>query len=124
VILAIAGCILWFGRRHLAWSIPGTLAFLLFAAMVLPCLIPARATAQRNACINNLRRIDGAKEVLAKERSLGNEFIPTFSDLVNTNHTRELPKIPLECPGGGTYSIGRIDTLPVCSLSEKGHRLD
>src|SRR4026208_535932 len=39
----------------------------LLAAIAIPNFVKARQTAQKNACINNLRKIDGAKEQWALE---------------------------------------------------------
>src|SRR6201988_5316783 len=39
----------------------------LLAAIAIPNFIKARTTAQKNACISNLRQIDGAKEQWALE---------------------------------------------------------
>jgi prepilin-type N-terminal cleavage/methylation domain-containing protein len=39
----------------------------LLAAIAIPNFVKARQTAQRNACISNLRQIDGAKEQWALE---------------------------------------------------------
>ena len=41
----------------------------LLAAIAIPNFVKARTTAQRNACINNLRQIDGAKEQWALENN-------------------------------------------------------
>src|SRR5438477_12065760 len=39
----------------------------LLAAIAIPNFVRARTTSQRNACINNLRQIDGAKQQWALE---------------------------------------------------------
>ena len=39
----------------------------LLAAIAIPNFVKARATSQQNACINNLRQIDGAANELALE---------------------------------------------------------
>src|SRR5436190_433463 len=39
----------------------------LLAAIAIPNFIKARQTSQQNACINNLRQIDGAKQQCAME---------------------------------------------------------
>ena len=41
----------------------------LLAAIAIPNFIRARTTSQQNACINNLRQIDGAKQQWALENS-------------------------------------------------------
>ena len=42
----------------------------LLAAIAIPNFVRARETAQANACINNLRQIDGAKDQAALENGL------------------------------------------------------
>jgi hypothetical protein len=48
--------ILWFGRKRLSVIIPISVGFMLLAAIIIPGFIPLRHVAQRNACVNNLRR--------------------------------------------------------------------
>ena len=45
----------------------------LLAAIAIPSFVKARNTSQQNACINNLRQIDGAKEqwAMAAKKSDG-----------------------------------------------------
>ena len=40
----------------------------LLAAIAIPNFVKARSTSQMNACINNLRQIDGAKQQWALEK--------------------------------------------------------
>ncbi len=72
--------------------------------------------AQINACINNLRQIDGAKQQWALERRAAATAIPTAQDL--TPYFRGgMPT----CPGGGQYSINAVNVPPTCSIP--GHAL-
>jgi outer membrane lipoprotein-sorting protein len=81
----------------------------------------ARATPleveQRNACINNLRQIDAAKNEFALEKGKTNGAAVTEADI-----TPYLPggKLPT-CPSGGTYTIGKVGENPTCSIP--GHEL-
>jgi len=84
-------------------------------AIVIPTFMRARLTRSENACINNLRLIDGAKQQWALEYRKLNSDIPTFNDLrpyVGSGAASELPR----CPLGGTYIIGCIDEDPKCSI--------
>jgi hypothetical protein len=91
----------------------------MLAAIAIPNFVKARATSQENACINNLRQIDAAKNEWALEKSKKNGDVCTADDLkpyirlVNG----ELPK----CPQGGTYTIGPVGEKPTCSIP--GHQL-
>ena len=88
----------------------------LLAAIAIPNFVKARTTAQKNACINNLRQIDGAKEqwALEKKKSAGSASVDAE---INDYIKGGLPK----CPSGGTYTFNAVDTAPACSVD--GHSL-
>src|ERR1700712_3233301 len=91
----------------------------LLAAIAIPNFVRARETAQKNACINNLRQIDGAKEqwALEQKKSAGSDTsaaTAAINDYIKGNAT---PK----CPAGGTYTYGNVDAPPTCSID--GHSL-
>lgn len=90
----------------------------LLAAIAIPNFVKARGTAQKNACINNLRQVDGAKEqwALENKKSAGST---TDATAVNGYIKGGAPA----CPGGGTYTYAVVDTNPSCSLSASGHTL-
>src|SRR5690242_8322841 len=77
----------------------------LLAAIAIPNYVKARGTTQKNACIKNLRQIDGAKQQWAIEtkKSAGT---PTVVSEVNAYIKAGAPV----CPGGGTYTYGDTDT--------------
>jgi outer membrane lipoprotein-sorting protein len=80
----------------------------------------ARANSQRNACITNLRQIDGAKNEFALEKGKKNGDPVTEADIkpyIKLDANGNLPK----CPAGGTYTIGKVGELPTCSIA--GHAL-
>lgn len=85
----------------------------LLAAIAIPNFVKARGTAQRNACINNLRQIDGAKEQWALEakKKTGD---PVDEAAVNEYMKGGAP----ECPASGTYTYAAIGTLPTCSVTD------
>ena len=86
----------------------------LLAAIAVPNFVKARQASQKNACIANLKQIDGAKATWALEMKKNNADTPTTSDLYgSTNYIRDEPK----CPGGGTYTLNAVDTKPACSLA-------
>jgi len=91
----------------------------LLAAIAIPNFITARKTAQSNACINNLRQIDGAKQQWALETNQSGTATPT-STLLQPYLGRGTAGQWPQCPGNGQYAIGDITVQPVCSLGSAG----
>lgn len=87
------------------------------AAIAVPNFVKARETAQRNACINNLRQIDGAREQYWLENNT--KEVPTLDALSGPDGA--IRTYPI-CPAGGTYDVGSSDETPSCSVP--GHELD
>jgi len=87
----------------------------MLSAIAIPNFVKARATSQENACINNLRQIDGAKNEWALENNKKATDVPTKADLLP--YLRSWPV----CPQGGTYTIGAVGDKPTCSIP--GHEL-
>jgi prepilin-type N-terminal cleavage/methylation domain-containing protein len=85
----------------------------LLAAIAIPNFIKARKTAQMNACINNLRQIDGAIQQWALENKKDSAATVAFTDISG------YLKNSVVCPSGGTtfansYTIVDVATKPVC----------
>lgn len=89
----------------------------MLSAIAIPNFVKARATAQQNACINNLRQIDAAKQQWALENNKKSTDTPTWDDL--KPYLRG--PVPLICPAGGTYAINAVSEPPTCSIP--GHKL-
>jgi hypothetical protein len=87
--------------------VPGMLA-----AIAIPNFVKARATSQQNACINNLRQIDAAKQQWALENNKKITDTPTWDDI--KPYLRG--PVPLYCPAGGTYTINAVGEKPTCSI--------
>ena len=87
----------------------------LLAAIAIPNFVKARSTSQQNACINNLRQLDAAKNQWALEKGKKDGDVPTKEDLMP--HLRKWPV----CPQGGTYTINTVGKPPECSIP--GHAL-
>lgn len=91
----------------------------LLAAIAIPNFIKARATSQQNACINNLRQIDGAINEWALETGQSNgatvAAVATVSAYIKLNSNNSVPG----CPANGTYSTTTVGANPqvACSLS-------
>ena len=87
----------------------------LLAAVAIPNLVKARKSAQRQACINNLKAIDGAKSIWALEMKKTDSDVPADSDLFGPGKNID-PKP--SCPAGGTYDIRSVGEKPTCSVAE------
>jgi prepilin-type N-terminal cleavage/methylation domain-containing protein len=89
----------------------------LLAAIAIPNFVKARATSQANACINNLRQIDGAAQqwALEKGQQTGSTInYPTdLTPYIKLNSASSVPP----CPAGGSYADGSVGAIPTCSLS-------
>ena len=86
----------------------------LLAAIAIPNFIKARETAQINACIENLRQIDSAKQQWAIEQKMTSTDTPAAADLddyIKGTYAN------LECPASGAYTIGDMSTDPLCSVA-------
>jgi len=88
----------------------------LLAAIAIPNFVKARATAQANACINNLRQIDAAANQFALEQGKTTgatiNYPGDLTPYIKMNAGSAIPP----CPAGGIYSDGTVGTPPVCSL--------
>jgi len=88
----------------------------LLAAIAIPNFVKARTTSQQNACINNLRQMDGAVQQWALEtkQSAGQTVASTdITPYIKLDSNNNLPA----CPAGGTYSFNTVADAPKCSLS-------
>ena len=93
--------------------------FLLLVVMVLisvPNCIKSPYTAPRNACINNLRQIDAAKQQWGIDQNKQKSDTPAWDDV--TPYLKS--GIPV-CPEGGTYMLNKLEERPTCSIPE--HKL-
>ena len=87
----------------------------LLAAIAIPNFVRARATSQANACINNLRQIDGAIQQWALETKQNPSAAVAFSNI------SDYLKNSVACPSGGTnfansYSISTVTNKPTCTI--------
>ena len=94
----------------------------LLAAIAIPNFVKARTTAQKNACINNLRQIDGAKEQWAlEEKKAAGATVDAAAETAINKYIKG--NAEPKCPAGGDYTYQNVDTPPTCSLSADGHSL-
>jgi prepilin-type N-terminal cleavage/methylation domain-containing protein len=89
----------------------------LLAAIAIPNFVKARATSQANACINNLRQIDGAAQQWALEKGKTTGTAITMNtDLTPYIKLNSASSIP-PCPAGGSYNVTSVGAVPTCTLS-------
>src|SRR6476646_4360942 len=93
----------------------------LLAAIAIPNFVKARTLSQKNACIANLKQVDGAKATWALEMKKNTADTVADADLFGaTLYIKDKP----ECPGGGTYSLGNVAAKILCTLgTSAGHSL-
>jgi hypothetical protein len=113
--LAIAGLVT--GYLGIAWAI---IFIPMMMAIAIPNFVKARDTSMQNACINNLRQIDAAKNEWALENNKTNGAPVTEADIKPYIKLRPNEDF-LKCPAGGIYTIGAVGEIPTCSVP--GHKL-
>lgn len=84
----------------------------LLMAIAVPYFMKSRTSGQNSSCIENLKKIESAKEQWAMEFGKISTDTPISSDLC-PSYLETYPS----CPGGGTYTIGNMSTRPVCSVA-------
>ena len=94
----------------------------LLAAIAIPNFVRARTTSQQNACINNLRQVDGAVQQWALEQKKD-----PAATVAETDVTPYL-KNSVICPSGGTtfadsYAVTTVAARPTCSKVSSSHIL-
>jgi prepilin-type N-terminal cleavage/methylation domain-containing protein len=95
----------------------------LLAAIAIPNFVRARQTAQSNACINNLRQIDNAKQQWALENggkstdSVSTTNVLTYVGKSGLGGTDVCCPLAVKGTPLGNYSagIGTVGTLPQCA---------
>jgi hypothetical protein len=96
--------------------------------MAIPNFVHARQVAQTNACISNLRNIDGAKQQWALEQRKQDADTPLGSDLqpyLGRTAGGELPACPADMAQtfATSYSPQSVGSRPVCLIISATHVL-
>lgn len=90
----------------------------LLAAIAIPNFVKARAKSQQNACITNLKQLDGAVQQWAVENKKTTTDTYTFANITDFLKGSVMP----QCPAGGTYTEGAtVAGDPTCNIP--GHTL-
>ena len=100
----------------------------LLAAIAIPNFVHARTTSQNNACINNLRQIDGAKQQWALETKAAATATPSDANLqpyMGRGSNGALPTCPLDATAtfDTSYVINTIQLAPTCAIDSTNHVL-
>jgi len=95
----------------------------LLAVIAIPNVLRARATSQRNTCINNLRQINAAVQQWAMELKKGQSSPVTADDVL------PYMKEAVICPSGGTtfansYTLTTVAEPPTCQKVPLSHLLE
>ena len=107
---------LWWGIGCLiaALGIPFIVAIVgLLAAIAIPSFVKARETSMRNACINNMRMVDAAKEQAALQQHHKD------GDTISEQELAPFLKnglTGLVCPNGGHYTSNAVGKDPECNV--------
>ena len=91
----------------------------LLAAIAIPNFLKARSTSQQNACINNLRQIDGASQQWALETGALPTAAVTSANIqvyLGRGTTGTLPWCPLDAGKkfSTSYTVVNVSTPPAC----------
>ena len=91
----------------------------LLAAIAIPNFIKARETAQKNACIANLKQIQGAMQVWAIDTGAASTASVDIDNLA-PNYLKSVPK-----EGTVNYNLTGLDITetPLCPSGADGHTL-
>lgn len=106
--MAIAGLVT--GYLAIAWAI---IFIPLMAAIAIPNFIKARDTSMHNACVNNLRMIEAAKNEWALEKGKDGGAVPAEADLTPYLQDGKFPAFP----AGAIYTINAVSNPPSCTLN-------
>ena len=83
----------------------------MLATVAIPSFVKARTQAQKNACINNLRQIDAAKEHWAM-------FSLASTGAVNESEVNDyIRKGAPVCPAHGSSDYGILGVDPTCDVA-------
>ncbi len=102
-------------------------AVTILGLIAIPNFVHDPYTSPANACYNNLRLIDACKQKWALDHNRTNgpvswgDLMPYMTNFIS-NYASVWKSGRLHCPSGGTYTIGRIEEMPTCTIPK--HSLD
>ncbi len=89
----------------------------LLAAIAIPNFVKARETAQKNACIANLKQVQGAIQVWALDTGAASAATPSAVTVL-ADYIKKWPSC-----GTAAYAIPAVNADPVCPNTTTGHTL-
>jgi prepilin-type N-terminal cleavage/methylation domain-containing protein len=91
----------------------------LLAAIAIPNFVRARTVAAQNACIANLKQLQGAAQVYALDTgAAGTTIVTSAAGDLQPDYIQAWPAC-----GGTDYASFAIDTAPECPNGTAGHSL-
>ena len=114
------------------WIVGGVVAamivvVLLLSAISIPAFMKARNSARRNACVNNLRMIDNAKDQYAMEYACTNGAVLKWENLelyIRDMRTKcYCPTAPAANRSLDNYKINPLGANPECQIDQNQHFL-
>ncbi len=94
----------------------------LLAAIAIPNFVKARATAQKNACIANMKQIEGAVQQWALEEKKVATSLWTITEVTLLPFMKG--SLMPRCPSTGTaYTATTVAANPACPNAALGHTL-
>jgi type II secretory pathway pseudopilin PulG len=93
----------------------------LLAAIAIPSFVHARTSSEQNACINNLRQIDGAKQTWALDNQVSPTSTPVDTQIqtyLGRGSNGSLPFCPedQQAQFDHSYSINNLQLPPTCKI--------
>ena len=89
----------------------------LLAAIAIPNFVKARETATKNACIANMKQIQGAIQVWALDTAAASDATPATTSVL-ADYIKKWPSC-----GTTTYTIPAVNADPACPNTTTGHSL-
>lgn len=105
-------------RRKTVGSLLVAVSICVSIAGAASVVISARSKEAASGCLRNLGLIRGGKYYWAEKLRKPPDAKPTWDDI--RDYTGSFPgdgeAYPFQCASGGTYTIGKLDALPICSI--------
>ena len=97
----------------------------LLSSIAVPNFVKARSSTQANACVNNLRQIDAAKQQWAMEQNQIASAVPSAIDVqpyLGRGERGVLPYCPIDTTRtfAASYNILAVNLVPVCLKNVSG----
>jgi prepilin-type N-terminal cleavage/methylation domain-containing protein len=93
----------------------------LLASIAIPNFVTSRKNAQATACINNIRVIQGAKDMWSLEAKKSSSDTATEAELqpyIGHGATGKLPTCPNDSAStfATSYSVNQVDAMVICNI--------